>query len=410
MSEIRADLEKLQAKIEKSKAPPVDLGVRILPVSPTEFQARWSLDRESLESGMQSASHDRGETRLVLRAYSLPIDADPSDFSSIWHDYGIDSTDNSAYFTLPAPTARINAAVGLMNRSGRFSPLVRGEAVSLPTPPKEVPPKTDDGAKTETPGSTAGPPPAQAAAPDRRNTVALNEAEIAERLERIAGLPESFKSGSAASGMARTSQPSEYPQLLDEENTLKTVRQKMAVEPELPDPEPVVSPKPGTETRAQAESQARDGGSSEQLASQWEEIWSGKAPVEIRAEYVLTGKIAPGMKLLLGNEILAATPGGFIVWRRTLDSFNQVWPLLQAALSSPSVAAGPSLEFFREVNPSDRLLELHAALEIEGKVSDPTYHSLLPDELHPAADGSFKINRMLPDGAVILPGLSLIAG
>jgi hypothetical protein len=56
------------------------------------------------------------------------------------------------------------------------------------------------------------------------------------------------------------------------------------------------------------------------------------------------------------------------------------------------------------------MLELHAALEIEGKVTDPAYQGLLPTGLNTGPDGKFKLHRMLPDGAVILPGLSLIAG
>ncbi|PXA04489.1 hypothetical protein DDZ13_04755 [Coraliomargarita sinensis] len=424
MSDNRANFAKLQEKIEKSKAPAIDFGIQLLPVSHNEFQARWSLNKEMLDAGLKVASHDEGDTHLVLRAYSLPAASDSSHFSSVWHDYRIDSTDNSGYFTLPAPAPKINAALGLINRSGRFSPLVRGEAVALPAAPSPEPPKpAAPEAKAE--DSAAHEDKAAADFPTDQNalhSVVLNEREIAERLEHITGLPESFKSRNPAITKSRQSNEQNGPghstgvastppetTWLDEVETLKTVRHNMAINPE-PNFSDSRQDTPPAEASSQEQPKPRTGGASEQLASQWEDIWSGNAPVQVRAEYVLTGKIASGMKLMMGNEILQPAPGGFIVWKRTLESFNQIWPLLNAALTSPSVAAGPSLEFFKDVHPSERLLELHAALEIEGKITDPAYASLLPTDLQLDADGTFKLRRMLPDGAVILPGLSLIAG
>lgn len=115
--------------------------MQLLPVSHKEFQARWSLSKESLESGLRAASDGRDEPRLILRAYSLPVDADRSDFSNHWHDYRIDHSEDSAFFTLPSPAPIINAAIGLINKSGRFNPLVRGDAVALPPLPDPPPAK-----------------------------------------------------------------------------------------------------------------------------------------------------------------------------------------------------------------------------------------------------------------------------
>ncbi|MGB0744856.1 MAG: hypothetical protein ACPGSB_10070, partial [Opitutales bacterium] len=299
----------------------------------------------------------------------------------------------------------------------------RPESISMPYEPVRVSPR----AVEESAGEDGQPAKRPAA------TEALKEFQISERLDRLNGLPESFKKSTmplsathrrtglreseSTAKSKHESNGSPAPSqsaLLMESEILDKVRRKLALEPEpeiLESAEPPHNLKEAAQTTESATSTVESQvGSSDQLASQWEDLWSGKAPIELHAEFVLTGKLSPGSRLLLGNEIMEPAPGGFVVWKRKLNTFGQVWPLLEAALSHPSVSAGPSLQFFKGVAPSARMLELHAALEIEGMVSDPSYYEKLPSGLSPDADGKFRLSRMLPDGAVILPGLSLIAG
>lgn len=113
--------------------------LQLLAISPLEFQARWSLSKGAIESGARAASANAGESRLVLRIYSLPLDFIDVAFTDNWHDYSIEKRSASAFFRLPKPSPKINAAIGLINKSGRFTPLVRGDAVTLPPLPPPSP-------------------------------------------------------------------------------------------------------------------------------------------------------------------------------------------------------------------------------------------------------------------------------
>lgn len=327
MPEKNSNSDKGKNRIDQWKLPSAGPALQLLPLSHNEFQARWSLDKEPLEAGRRAASQFEGEPRLVLRAYSLSAEADRSAFSNVWHDFRIEHLESSAFFTLPRHATRIKASIGLINKSGQFSPLVRSDAVPMPPPPA---------------------PPAEKASATADSTAPRGK-ELAYH-------------ASPASAVS--------------------------ADPENPLPDESIS---------------------EEAAAPWQQVWEKSAGADIRAEFVLTGKMATGMKLLLGSEIVRPDAGGFFVWQRKLDSFDQVWPLLQAALSSPSVPAGPSLEFFKNVDAPERMLELHASVEIEGRISDSRYLNKLPEGLALDANGRFKFSRMLPSGAVILPGLSLIS-
>lgn len=125
-------------KTEELKTRSPASSLQLLALSHSEFQARWSLAKNSLDSGLRAASGVKDEPRLVLRVYSLPIDSDHADFSDIWHDYSIKKHNDSAFFKLPKPSPKIKAVIGLTNKSGRFIPLVRGHTVDLsplPDPP-----------------------------------------------------------------------------------------------------------------------------------------------------------------------------------------------------------------------------------------------------------------------------------
>lgn len=125
-------IDSLQNKKEPAKVPEHDLGVLLVPIAHNEFQARWSLSEETLESGLRAASAVSDEARLVLRVYSLTKDTKNSDFSNFWQDHRIDGRVNIAHFIFNAPAEKITAAIGLINKSGRFSPLARAQAITLP--------------------------------------------------------------------------------------------------------------------------------------------------------------------------------------------------------------------------------------------------------------------------------------
>lgn len=135
MSEILVDIDQRTERIQQSKAPAIEYGMHIFPVSHDKFLARWLLSQESIKEGLQASSHIKEEAYLILRAYSLPADANPGDFSSSWSDYSIEGAINSAQFTLPTSAAKINAAVGIINKAGHFSPIHRAMAMALPAPP-----------------------------------------------------------------------------------------------------------------------------------------------------------------------------------------------------------------------------------------------------------------------------------
>lgn len=143
MSETPADIDRRRKRTQDSKAAAVDYGVLAFPVAHNAFLARWSMSQDLFEAGLQTASSSDEQRHLVLRAYSLPVDTGQSNFSSIWNDYPIDGLRSSATFTLPTSAARINAVIGVINKSGQFSPILRGHPVPLPAPPPAPPPNKE---------------------------------------------------------------------------------------------------------------------------------------------------------------------------------------------------------------------------------------------------------------------------
>ena len=135
MSETPADSDRRKERNPRTEAPALGHGIQLFPVSHNKFIARWLLSPESIEAGRRTASRRKEEAQLVLRVYSLPADAGHADFSNTWNDYRIRGAINSAQFTLPTSAAKINAAVGLTNKAGHFTPLQGAMAVNLPGPP-----------------------------------------------------------------------------------------------------------------------------------------------------------------------------------------------------------------------------------------------------------------------------------
>ncbi len=327
-------------------------------------------------------SGDPARSQLVLRAFQLNADAPADALSARWHDFAVEGIRGSRYLVLPGPALRVRAVLGLRDQPGRFSPLLRSEAVSLPAPPPPPP----QAPAAEAP-ARAAPAPAPAA---------MDENEVTARINALRRLPDGLKTiGKSPVGNKLAGET-----VLDEASVLASVHRSLAS-----DPEPTIPPQPVPSAAAVF----RTAGASEQLASQWEELWSAGAPLEVRAELILTGRLAPGMRLLLGHDEVTCAPGGFIHWSRRLEDFGQAWPLLQAGLTTPVVSAEPALRFFPAAGEAEPLLELQASLQVEGRVTDPAYVGRLPADLHPDGNGVFKLSRALPHGAVILPGLSLIA-
>jgi len=349
MPKKRANGDTRKDNIAGLKMPSVESTLQIQPRSHVEFKSSWSLSHDALDAGLQAATQNGAKANLVLRAYSLTADSSESDFSDIWQDFTIDRKKGSRCFTLPKPTPKIRAVLGLINDSGRFSPLVRGKAVALPPSPDQLATQNkEDRAQSLD----------NAAAPH-------NPASEVEQAESPGVSPPAGQNG-------YHSPPSHA--LAKEANTTGMTSQ-----------------------------------SAEAFFNAGDEVWTESAPIELRAEFVVFGRVTPGTKLLMGGQIVEAGTDGSVEWKQTIGSFKQVWPLLQEALEMPSVEASPSLEFFQNVEPEQKLIELRGALKITGRVNHPEYLSMLPKELNVDASGVFKLSRMLPDGAVILPGLSLIA-
>jgi hypothetical protein len=438
------ELDKLKKLIEETPLSNAKEGIEVLPIAHNEFQARWSLSADAIEKGRKIASHEENGAHLVLRAFSLPTASHSDAVSDKWHDFHIEGTENNGYFTLPGSADAVNASIGLVNKDGRFSPLVRGESVCLPAARPTVAPtqiqaepasdekadiRTEALAEPDTAESADQLPEPTADLNERCRPASyqvLNEEAICARLATIEGLPDFFKAP-ASHALEDLSEAAQFvtdgPDLppvweiahklectgtLDERAIHDAVRAKLAV-----DPQPEIAPSEERSSGQTTEAlEAFHAGASEQLASlasQWEELWSDQAPVEIRACFILSGKIAPGLRLLLGAEPIKPTAGGFFTWKHEINTFGQTWPLLQAALDTPSVPAGPALEFFKDVERAQRMLEFHGSLEIEGKVTDPDYYERLPRALSVDAAGHFKLTRMLPNGAIVLPSLSLVA-
>lgn len=142
MSEKPANTGNLQNSVKEDEALDLDLGVVLFPIAHNEFQARWSLSEKTLASGIKSAAEFPEDVRLILRVFSLPNHSAQSDFSNYWRDYNIEGRINIAHFIFDAPAEKITAAIGLINRNGRFSPLARAGAINLPltpAPPAKVP-------------------------------------------------------------------------------------------------------------------------------------------------------------------------------------------------------------------------------------------------------------------------------
>lgn len=364
--------------------------VEISPLSHNRFQARWALSQDASQKGQLACSPSGEAANLVLRVFFLGTGSDSATHSEDWCDYSISAFSGQDAFDLPKSPRRINAALGLIGPSKRFSPLASAEVIdlpALPAPEPVAPVEGNDDEPAAHPGLQAKHQP-------------LRDAEVAARLAKLTGLPNELKS---APGAPDTNVSDQERAILD------TVLRQLAADPSPAELE--------TQATAAGLSSAprfrpRSGSTEPKKApvDHWQTLWSGRAPIEIRAEFILYGRMADGLRLLLGQTIIEPDAEGAFTWSKKLETFDQVWPLLRIALEAPTVQAGPSLEFFREADAASRLLEIHGKLQLSGHIGDPEYVPLLPDPIRIENDGRFSLTRLLPEGAIVLPGLSLIAG
>ncbi|WP_189517492.1 hypothetical protein, partial [Cerasicoccus arenae] len=149
-------------------------------------------------------------------------------------------------------------------------------------------------------------------------------------------------------------------------------------------------------------------GASEQLASQFSDSWDDRAPINLRAELTINGRLTPGLTLALGRQLIRPLPGGYFKVIRKLNNFAEVWPIF-STLSLLGDSNQGALELAKDTATGKPILEIHASICIEGRINDESYIKFLPADVKPDENGRFSLHRALPQGAVLLPGLSLIA-
>lgn len=165
------------------------------------------------------------------------------------------------------------------------------------------------------------------------------------------------------------------------------------------------SPEAKNETTKDSEARS---GASELLASNWADVWGKDAPIELKASLVICGRIGNGLKMILAGKPVEPLPGGRFVVKQPLKGFDAALQMIHAATQPHDMAAGPALEVLKQTAGGDKLLEIHAALNVEGRLTDPDYARWLPEHLSIDAEGVFRLTRFLPQGAVVLPGMVLI--
>ena len=149
-------------------------------------------------------------------------------------------------------------------------------------------------------------------------------------------------------------------------------------------------------------------GASELLASNWADVWGKDAPIELKASLVICGRIGNGLNMILAGKPVKTLPGGRFVVKQPLKDFDAALQMIHAATQPHDMAAGPALEVLKQTAGGDKILEIHAALDVEGRLTDPEYARWLPEHLNIDAEGVFRLTRFLPQGAVVLPGLVLL--
>lgn len=371
-----------------------DPHLELLPVSPGRFHAHWRLKPDQIETGRQMLGVAPEDARLVLRAYEFS--GDNRDYAHArTEDFSVHGLDNHGYFDLQGAPESVGGVLGLVNHHGHFRPLLRGDSVALPQPADEPAPA---------PEPTA--PPASSQAP----STSLNESQVLARLPRLTDLPNELlkapdelaffeRSGDTVIEAASVELPGSV--VLDESAVHDAVISGNCKI--LPAEEASAS---GTADTAHKPSNER-GGASELLASQWSDSWDEHAPIHLRAELSVSGRLSPGLKLSLGGKVIRPLPGGYFKIVRKLNAFAEAWPLF-STIGLLEETPEDAVELLKD-ETGEAVLEIHASVFLEGRINDPDYLKFLPEGVTPDSDGRFSLHRTLPNGAVLLPGLSLLA-
>lgn len=409
-----------------SEADPAHLD--LVPVDPHRLFAHWSLAPRDLGRLRDMAGDHAADHLLTLRVFRLPDEGAGLREAIAVEDFPVGATNSDGYFSLGQPGGSVVGVLGIKNAENRFTPAVTSARVTLP----EAPPSA---AMAEPHEAVAVPaiPEADASTTDRgaefepklkiseKSPVVLDEDAVVAAAEHIARLPEQLRT--VPSGVApkaklpppthenleQNSTPPDTP-ALDERSVVTSALRHMLADVVVSD-----LPEKSSETvrdsihgAAQTSPASVPGDSSYRLASQMGEGLAG-APVRMRATLAVTGRLAPGQKLRVGDKQITAGPGGSIAFRHELDAVDTIWPLLLHVVLHQPTRSMPSLELLSELPDSEALLSLHANIDIEGEIHDPAYRSRLPREVKVDAAGRFRVVRPLPAGALLLPHLVLVS-
>ncbi len=378
----------------------------LLPVAPGRIHAHWQLSANLLSEGRQILGVGDSDAKLVLRAYHFDHGAGQYAEANSAEDFPVEGLENSGYFDLDQQPRHAGAVLGLKNGHGHFRPLVRAASVALPQPAVQSPPTP-----REEPAGIA--PTARQSQP----SVTLNpldEASVVARLPRLCNLPEELLKTPDELAFFNRETAANIPEadtialtgdlVLDESAVHEAIISGNCKVLTLPQKE-ADAPHP---TQPSSSKLPESVGASELLASQWSDNWDSASPINLRAELTLNGRLGPGMKLALADKLIAPLPGGAFKVVQKLSGFAEVMPLLLTAYQSPNQGSS-ALELIKGASNGQPILEIHASIAIEGRINDESYLKLLPPEVKTDEAGRFELNRSLPDGALLLPGLSLIA-
>lgn len=363
--------------------------LELLPVSPGRFHAHWRVEPAQIDAGRQILGVEPDAARLVLRAYEFN-GGDRNYAHARTEDFAVHGLDSNAYFDLNGTPEFIGGVLGLVNSHGHFRPIMRSETVALP--------------------QNAAPPPPKSAAAVAQSTprTGLDEQEVLSRLPQLIGLPAElmkapedlvlYKRAEDARSEATAVTLTPTPALDESAVHAAVITGACKVLPEAAEDAPTI-PAPSSPVEST--------GASELLASQWSDAWDDFAPIHLRAEISVSGRLGPGLKLSLGGKEIRPLPGGYFKIVRKLNAFAEAWPLF----STLSLLEEPNKESAQALYDASgqAMLEIQASVFLEGRINDPDYLKFLPEGVTTDSTGRFSINRALPNGAVLLPGLSLLA-
>ncbi len=351
-----------------------DTHFEIIPVDPHRFLAFWKLDPELLLRAENVLGIPHTEAGWFLRAFRLADPGHGPEQAFSMQDFPITGSRQETYFALSFPGGFVSAVLGVKDRNGRFSPLLRAPCVALPEAPEsgasaevhpaeEVPAPGDETAfgtiddTNALPEELRHPPPAASESPPEPTRAPVS------RLPETPALDEGMIVTAALSG-----------------------KHPSSVRAEKPGRE---TPERSTFPAATGRTIGRGSHARCRLASRFDGE-SGGAPLALRGALAVEGILRPGQRLEIdGMEILPRMDGRF-TWTRPLEDFSLLWSLLTEAAFDVTASSALDSRF------SEFLLR--TLIDIEGEVRDPDYRVYLPPGIRPDASGRFRLIREIgPD-------------